>query len=411
MQLDPSKNLASQLVAYSSTSLEQLTAATCASVGYTVFRSLRYEVGGQHAAEIDVFASAFTPWRESRIVFECKGGFPTFEAVRKAASLFELVEPPPDDIVILCKQNCPTNRHELAALLGVRIVEKLNLGSYVLPLLGGASVRKERASELNRYLAWQVVHDFLVSLTSKHNILKQHYRFLTTELWTIGTPLQQVELSFEAYKSRFPDTSVAVAAACGTNYMDAIYNAHHDDVEAAFYVVLLHRLMNVYAIVRQTLYAMQHMTSSALVSNTGISLRAAMSALSEQPRLLFGFPAFLQTFFFVWGGFTVDAHEDFEVARMAEEMGTTPAAVRLYLEVLDGVFTGSVHGMFFSWNGLRFFRYVPGAVRGLGIAHRRALDANRYSLTQFFGASGTKYEAACDRALASIGGMAGLQYT
>jgi hypothetical protein len=91
MQLDPNAHLVAQLQHVSGTTLERLSAATLASVGYTVFRNLKFELGGQTAAEADVFTSVFTPLRESRILLECKGGDPSFVEIREFASIRHLV--------------------------------------------------------------------------------------------------------------------------------------------------------------------------------------------------------------------------------------------------------------------------------------------------------------------------------
>lgn len=337
MQLDPNAHLLQQLQNVSGTVLERLTAATFASVGYTVFRNLRFELAGQMAAEADILASVFTPLRESRVFLECKGGDPSFTEIREFASLRHLLWPEPDDLIIICRGNCPHNRHQLAAHLKVRLVEKPNLLYYVLPLLGGSALRLQRARELNRYLAWQVVHEYLVGKTNAHPSMHLHYRFLVCDLWKIGPPEQQVDLSFEAYTGQHSGTSDIVAAAKGTTALQAVYDAADDDFEAAMYVVLLHRFMNVYAIVRRTLEIMQKYDSLHLIIKAGGNLRQAVSLLSSKARFLFGFPSFLQTYFFVWGGFLVDSRKVWEIEQMARESGTTPEAVELYLEVLKRI--------------------------------------------------------------------------
>lgn len=257
MQLDPNAHLVQQLGAVSSTTLERLTAATFASVGYTVLRNLRYELGGQMAAEADVYATVLTPLRESRVLIECKGGTPSFTEIREFASLRRLLSASPDDLIIICQANIPQNRIDLAEKLDVRLVEKTNLAYYVLPLLGGAGMRQARARELNRYLAWQVVHEYLTRRVQTHPQLNRHYRFLVCDLWKIGEPDLQAAQSFDAYTNQFSNTSEVVAAAHGTTALNALYNPVDDDIEAAMYVMLLHRFMNVWAVARWTLQLVQ----------------------------------------------------------------------------------------------------------------------------------------------------------
>jgi hypothetical protein len=410
MQLDPNAHLIQQLGGVSSTALERLTAATFASVGYTVLRNLRYEIGGQMAAEADVYASIVTPLRESRVLLECKGGTPSFTEIREFASLRSLLSAPPDDLVLVCQANIPQNRIDLAEKLDVRLVEKTNLAYYVLPLLGGASMRQSRAKVLNRYLAWQVVHEYLTSKVQLHPQLNQHYRCLISELWKVGEPDLQVARSFDAYANQFANTSDLVAGTHGITAQNALYNPVYDDVEAAMYVMLLHRFMNVWAITRWTLQLVQFYDSMHLILNLGANLRNAVSKLSSNPRYFLGFPAFLQTYFFVWGGFIVDARRAWEVEQMARETSTTSNAVEVYLEVLDAIYTGPGSSMTGSGQGITYFKYTPAACRALGMEHRRAADPGYYTGLPFFGGLGPLYEAALDRALSAIGGRVGLRY-
>jgi predicted RecB family endonuclease len=178
LQLDPTTSLSAQLKAIPGDKMECFVAAAFASVGYTVFRNLFIELGGERVAETDGFASVFTPLRESRVMVECKGGHPKFDEIRKFASLNALLNPPPDELLIISRPGCPPNRIELANLLRVRIVERTNLTYYVLPLVGGQALRQERASSLNRYLAWQTVHEYLTSHVGKHHQIRAHYRCL-----------------------------------------------------------------------------------------------------------------------------------------------------------------------------------------------------------------------------------------
>jgi len=408
MQLDPNAFLVEQVRNVSSTALERLTAATFASVGYTVFRNLRIEFEGQPGADADVFVSVFSPLRESRLLFECKGGTPTPNDIRKFASFRELLSPTaPDELVMMCKENIPVAQQEIASQLRIRLVEKNNLIHYVLPMLSGASLRQARARELNRYLAWQVLHEYFIDQTSKHPQLKQHYRFLACELWKIGEPELQAGASFEAYTQTYAGTSDSVAAHHNTTALAALYDPVHDDIEASLYVMALHRVMNVWAIVRWTIRLMQTNDSVALISRFGKSLRDAITLLAQKPRYIFAFPAFLQTFLFVWGGFLVDSNRKWEIQQLANESGTTFEAVEHHLRVFDLIYAGSLTGVA---QGLSFFKYMPAACRALGAHHRRTLNPAAYGEQSFFGQQGPRYDAVLNRSLSTIGGVSGLRF-
>lgn len=410
MQLNPGIPLSPQLDKYSSTSLEQLTAAACASTGFMVMRSVIYEMDGQSIAEVDVFASQFSPWRESRIIFECKGGHPSFQDIRKSASLKRLLKPSPDDIVFLCKKACPSNRKELAKLLDTRIIEKNNLTYYILPLIRGAHLREQRSRFFNRFLAWQLVHDYLISKAGSHSKSKSHLRFLLTRLWKVEDPQKQVNLSFTEYSRSFSDTSDVVATTNRTTKAACLLQASDDEVEVTFYLHMIHRVMNIYAVVRMAQYIVQHQTPRHLFGAVGPSLREAVKELSSFPRLMPSLLPFVQHFFYLWGGFLVLSKRDEEVTAIAEEIGSNVKAVELYLKVIKHIYSGPSSSLFKSIHGLWCITYVPASIRALGMKHRLALDPDGYKGVEFFGAAQPAYEAALDRALVSIGGCSGLLY-
>ncbi|BDD88885.1 hypothetical protein DPPLL_32500 [Desulfofustis limnaeus] len=219
-------------------------------------------------------------------------------------------------------------------------------------------------------------------------------------------------LSFDAYTNQYARSWETVSAQKGLNERDALYDANDDDFEAAMYVVLIHRLMNAYAVTRRTLEVVRHETPQQLIDTTGPVLRATISELSSHPRHLFGFPSFLQRFFFVWGGFIVEANRATEIEQMAREAGTSKDAVEHYLNVLDLLYQsrdGNL-SLFQNWGGFRYFKFVPGALRALGFLHREAIAPELYANTEFFGRSGEKYRTALERALVDTGGTAALRY-
>ncbi len=411
MQLDPNSSLTNQLRNLSGIPLERLCAATFAYNGYTVFRNLRFEIDGQLAAEADLFGVLFNPLRESRIILECKGGVPSFKEIREYASLRSLLSPKPDDLIIICKEHCPPNIKTLADSLNVRLIEKPNIVYYVLPMVGGKPLRRDRARKLNRYLAWQLIHEYFILKSNSHRQMHQHYRFLVCDLWKIISPEEQVKLSFDKYNNTYGNTPEIIAEGKGINISDQVYTATDDDLQASWDILLMHRIMNVYAVVRRTLELMQHEGTIQLIRNTGPSLRQAISKISSVPQYIFGFPSFLQTFFYIWGGFWVNDHKSYEIEQMAKEAGTTPDAVEFYLKVLDKIYSGTGTSLFYEWENLTFFKYVPAAFRAIGIIHRENIDNNRYAQVSFFtNVVNTAYYNALDRALANIQGVSGLKF-
>jgi hypothetical protein len=415
MQLDPEQNLRPQLEKLSDDSLEAVTAAVFASLGFLVFRNLPVGIEGSHAGqdvgETDVFAVSLNPLRESRIVIECKGGQACAREARAFASLRGLLEPPPDELVLVCSPETKPTIRKLAQALDIRLIDKTNFVFYVLPFLQATDPdRGPRVRRVNRYLAWQVVHDFLSSKYKNYQIMKDHNRFLGGQLWPVTSAADQLKRSFDEYKAQYHDTIEKVAAGKGTTALDSVRRADDDDVQAAMYLAVLHRVMNAYAVARRCVELIRDPDAvDRLVDTSGPNIRGAISKLSSQPAWLSGFPAFLQTFFFVWGGFVLRSQEDWELAQIAADAGATPQAGRHYLEVLHQTYLGDDGAsMLVETTEVSFFKWVPAAFEALGTRHRRSLDSARYKEDKFY--SEESYDAALNRALEGIGGTDGLRY-
>lgn len=410
MQLDPSAPLKPQLEAITGDALERLVAASAARVGYFVLRNVCVDMEGELVAESDVFASLMTPLREQRVVIECKGGQPKPTDIRKFAPMRRLLSPNPDDLLLVVRHGYPDNRKSLATKLDVRVIERTNLAYYSLPLLGGAALRARRVVELNRCLAWHVVHEWFVARAATGpQIVKKHLRFLTHDLWAVAEPLDQVKRSFSAYTGEFAATWTVVATEKNLKETDETYEAKDDDFQTATYVATLHRMINVYAVVRRALEIVQHESPGELVETTGVGLRDAISQLSERPMLLPGFLSFVQTFWFLWGGFFVKSRRDEEVSAIAEDQGVSKETIEHYLKVLAGIFEGPGAKLTREWTDYWYFMHIPAAFRALGFIHRESRFSQAYAGREFFGKCDPHYRAALERALGPIGGVAALK--
>ena len=399
MELNPEAPLRKQLQSASSTRLERLVAGTCASVGYTVFRDLQLDEQGTTIGQTDILASTFLPLREQRILIECKGGLPKPREIREFSTWRHLFDPSPDELVLIARGDISDALRKVAERLGVSLVRSRNLRNYLVPLLNVPGLRETRAKNVNPYFKWQRLHDFFIATATKNDILQPHYRFLTFDLWKIPDAAAQMEASYDKYTNLFKTTSEQVAQSQGTTTAACLHSAANDAVEASFYVMWLHRMMNVYSVVRTTLHIMRHKDTEHLVNNMGGSIRQAVSLLSEKPCYLHGFPSFLQTFLFVWGGFVTRSRREEEVNRLAAEIYSTPDAVEHYLQATDLIFSGDGTGLKQDIRNVEAFVYVPGAIRGLGIHHRRE-SSDAYDNFKFFGNYDAAYLTALDRTLA-----------
>jgi len=414
MQLDAGTGLENQLKKVTGSSLEDLVAATLAFLGYTVLPDLVIEIDGDIICQIDVFASLQTPFQESRLVFECKGGHPSFEDIRSFASLQKILNPPPTKSIMVCKQGTKENRKQLAEQLGLQILERQDLSRWILPLLSGAAQRPERVSSLNRWITVFEISRYLSSKSTKNKWSKAHLRFISHELWWITDPIKQARDSLAAATKQYKYTSLTVAEDIGVSLPDCLAHASSDIVEGAIHVEMLHRLVNMYAITRSALRMQSELGRESLLQECGVYLQRAINKITENPGILFGFPRFFQYWLCIWGGVLRKATRQDEIGRMATECSTTPEAIESYLDIVSKVYKkGARAGMFQVLEDKEFFKYVPAAYRALGLLHRRKaglMDEDDAADCLFSAHEDTSYLEALNRALQSSGGIASLRW-
>jgi hypothetical protein len=326
------------------------------------------EMDGEEVGQIDVFAALLTPFHESRLLVECKGGQPTFDEIKTFGSLRVVMSPPPDESIIVCKNNTKENRKQLAATLGVRVLERQQWANYILPLLGGASVRPERIVCLNKWLAALGVWRKLVSLTGSHDDLKSYYRELATVLWWISDPTEQIRRSHDCFEQHRA-TAGKVASHKGTTTAAELTNPQDELVQSAHMVSLLHRFLNLYGVTRCALAAQQGGVSS--LEGVGRNLRRAMNDITSNPRTLFGFPGFFQYWMLLWGGAVRKREWSREISAMAADCECREEAVNRYMEVIRTTYSSDTTSLLYENDDIMFFKYVPAPFRALGVLQRQ----------------------------------------
>jgi len=407
MQLDPKGALKPQIAELRGGDvLEDFVAAALSLAGYTVFPDLHIALDGEDTGQIDVFASIQTPFHESRIIVECKGGEPSFEEIRKFASLRSLLDPAPDLAALICKPTTKVNRDKLSGPLRVRLIRRTELARLILPLLGGHAKRAERLTLLNKVMAAFAVFRWLLAQATKRPA-KDHLRQLKQEMWWIKEPQQQCEESFRLATETYPRTAAQHAEEKGIDILPYLREANDDELEAAMAVETFHRLLNMYAVTRLALRTQQMMNQTQMVMKYGPRLREAFSAITQNPRDIFGFPAFFEWWIMIWGGvIRKDRHDD-ELTQLARECSVPLDMAGRYLEVVRRVYGGG-QSMVYESEDLIFFKFVPAAFRGIGKLHRQSIGLIAAGESVF--RADDAYRNALDRALSQHGGVAGLKW-
>lgn len=99
------------------------------------------------------------------------------------------------------------------------------------------------------------------------------------------------------------------------------------------------------------------------------------------------------------------------IERMAIESKTTVEAIQSYIEVIKATYSSEESdGCIFENQTKMFFKYVPGALRALGILNRRNKDLIDVNSSVFSIEEDKAYISALERALQSMGGVKALNW-
>jgi predicted RecB family endonuclease len=149
MQLDPEISFSTQINTLSGSDFEKIVAASMYYSGYHIDRNLIFGLNKETVAEIDIVASLITPLNEIRIAIECKGSNPSFNDLRKFASVSKLLSLKEYlvELILFGSNNTRPEHNEIAYLLNIKLLKKEDLSKLVLPILWGTGeLRKERTT-------------------------------------------------------------------------------------------------------------------------------------------------------------------------------------------------------------------------------------------------------------------------
>jgi len=226
------------------------------------------------------------------------------------------------------------------------------------------------------------------------------------ELWWIANAQEQCKRSSEEAKLHYGTTG-KVLKAKNRSIPEYLRRSDDDDVEAAMYVELFHRLVNMYGVTRLAVEFLTRLNREKLFTDLGPQLRNAINKITNDPRILFAFPWFFQYWIMLLGGVLSLKNRDAEVDFMAQETRTTREAVTCYLDVIETTYSSNDNrSMIFRDNDTLFFKYIPAAFRGIGLLYRRR--ANLLAAGQELMRNDKEHLESLDRALRDDGGISSL---
>ena len=391
MQLDPAQPFSTQIHALNGDSFEKVVAASLFYSGYNVDRNLIFTLNKETVAEIDLVASLVTPFNEIRIAIECKGANPSFNDIRKFSTVKEFLKGPHYvvDLIIFGSNSTRDEHQNVSEILGIKLLKKEDLSKFVLPILWGTG-------EL-RFI--------------QHIVLKKEFtkyrKYLYSDLWSIKDPIDQLNDAFEKAQIHYHNFTNTIAKQLGTTAKAQVINPVNEIVQAAMFLELKHRLINLNAIARCSILARTQQGRDAISQRTP-AIRQALNELCEYNTSPAKFMQFVTSFVFVWGGILLkkDGSYKTELNALANETGISDKTAVHYFKILFLIYNNG-DGLFLKYRDKFFMKYIPASLRAIGLKHRQSIFPG-FS-TQLF-PQDKQHLIHLNNATASFGGNAGIKF-
>lgn len=415
MQLDPARPFSTQIEPLVGTSFERIVSAVFSLQGYFTFRNLKIMIKKQVAAEIDVLASAMTPLHELRIAIECKGQTPSFGDIRKFATIRRLLNYSPLELMTYGANDIRPEHEELANSLKVTLRKKEELNKMILPILwGNEDQRDDRIKRVNRLLAVYTINDFLYGEAEKvtdqaaKQDLARYRRYIHQELWSIDDPFKQLANSLDTSKNEFRAFTDKIAKYHNSTALDQLNNPTILCVQSAMLFEVMHRVINLYAIIRACIHSKYSIGRNDIASLPHPLLRNILNNMSDNTDTINHFLNFVVSWIFVWGGFILKREESREYELLAAD-NTIPKELAIdFVKRIKDIYSRGLNLINNNRPDILFLKWVPAPYRALGILHRRSLDPHYNTINAF--AQDAHNLIILDQCLASIGGRGGLRF-
>lgn len=381
MQLNPEEPFSTQISRLDGDDFEMIVAASLNYTGYHIDRNIIFGINRLEIAEIDIVASLITPLNEIKIAVECKGSVPSPNDLRKFSTVKEFLKADGCfvDLITFGSNSMRPEHDKVAEILGVKLLKKEDLNKFVLPVLWGTGeLVGNRIREINRYLCvFQIENYYTKNILSTidnpdvKRLLNRYRKYLYSDLWSIKNPVEQLNNCFEKAQDEFRYFTDTVATMRGTRAREEVSNPSDQIVQAAMYMELKHRLINLGIIARCSVLARSNQ-GREIISERTPAIRDALNILCDYNISPAKFLNFITRFIFIWGGILLkrDGNYNQELKLIAGEVGISDENAGQYIEILKLVYE-SGSSLFVDNNDFFFVKYVPAAYRALGVFHSR----------------------------------------
>jgi hypothetical protein len=173
------------------------------------------------------------------------------------------------------------------------------------------------------------------------------------------------------------------------------------------YYELLHRILNLYGILRCTVVARTQAGREMIVQMSPI-IRESVNNLCDYNITISKFMNLIFRWVFLWGGYFIKKDDSYryELAELAKESGLSETNVFHFISIIRKVY-GSGADLFYNDKEKIFIKYIPAQFRALGKLHRQTYSEYYNTKTVF--REDVQNQNLLNYALADIGGSDNLQ--
>ncbi|HLP55065.1 MAG TPA: hypothetical protein VK151_08555 [Fluviicola sp.] len=417
MQLDPTKSFKEQISNLKGTDFENIVAATFFYAGYHIERNVILTIDKDTIAEIDIVGSLITPLNEIRIAIECKGAKPNFADMRKFSTVkqllsgFEFLV----DMIVFGSDDTREAHDEIARKLQLKLLKKADLGKLIFAIQGSDVVTNMvRKTWINRYLVMFTIENYYlktiidgIKRTEVKKEFNSYIKYLYADLWSISDPIEQINDSFIKSQEEFYGFTDTIAGFYKTSALREVKKPENEVVQAAMFLELKHRIVNLYGIIRCSVIA-KNRQGIEVVSERTPAIKQALISLCDYNIAPSKFMSFITRFISLWGGCIIKyengndvENTDHELKIMADESGISLENAHHFLEIFKRIYTSN---LFNDSDSIFFMKYVPAAFRGMGVVHRDSISID----ASIFNDDDLNLHM-LNNSLLSIGGIEGLK--
>ncbi len=379
----------------SSSELERFVAAIFQSQGYYVERNLKWperrvndEDRSVDILEADILARYFSPFWESRILIECKGGC-TFTDLFKFMGIKQVVKP--DAAFLICSNSSNFQEIErigrengIVVIRPEDIVKKFNL--------------KEQHESLQKWTLVNGIEDALLEVGSLTSILngipkaklskeqqlayseiRKYNSVIKGEYWKEIDPREQSAIIGSLFSEK-RDFVRHIARQQNFKVTDT-ENAIALNVlcESAASIVVKAKLSYLISALRCAIFSLISTDENYIDSIQDPSFKSVvikiMSNISTACRL----PAFIQWWIYQWGGLLTINNK--EIIVMAEQFGERPETIEEFINLLDEIFSimttaGTINWGIHKTPNTYQLKGLPDSFRGVGTVTREENKVN-----------------------------------